>query len=92
MVESNKKKRKISKVINASDIGQFHFCSISWYLKKLGYKPESDLIDQGVSKHKKLGITIDNAKKYSKKSKLYKLAGILFFIISLVFLIFEVIS
>ena len=91
MIESNKKKTKISKVINASDIGQFHFCSISWYLKKLGYKPQSDLIDQGTSKHKKLGNTIDNTKKYSKKSKLFKLIGLLFLILSSIVLIIEVI-
>jgi len=90
-MDSNKKKRNISKVINASDIGQFNFCSISWHLKKLGYKPKSDLIDLGISKHKKLGITIDNTKKYSKKSKLFKLVGIFFLILSSIVLIIEVI-
>ena len=50
---------KKSDIISASDIGQFQYCSVSWYLKKCGYKSESPKLKIGSKKHSKIGEMID---------------------------------
>ncbi len=91
MTKDYRKKIQNSDIINASDISQFNYCSISWYLQKLGYKPDSIYLDEGTKKHKKHGNLIDKTENYDKKSKFFKTIGFLFLIISLLFLVFEVI-
>lgn len=91
MKDRYEKKRFNSKVINASEIGEFQYCSISWFLKKQGYKPESDFIDQGIIKHKKLGETIDITRRNLKKSRLLNLLGFILLALGFFILVFEVI-
>ncbi len=79
-----------SNVINASEIGQFHYCSISWYLQKLGYKPDSKVFIKGNMKHEKLGEAIDKSKDKKSLANIVLLIGILFLILSFLIMIFEV--
>lgn len=90
MDNTNRKRQSNSKVINASEIGQFNYCSISWYLQKKGYKPESFHMDQGILEHKKLGETIDNTEKDLRKSKFFMIAGNILLIIAIIIFVFEV--
>ena len=79
---------KDSDIISSSEIGQFNYCLIAWYLKKCGYEPKSKNIIIGKNKHIKIGKLIDktqlNIKKYRFIAALGYLLlffGILIFII-----------
>jgi hypothetical protein len=89
----DRRKNKISEndIISASEIGQYYFCSNAWYLQKCGFEPESPQIDIGIKKHEELGKIIDNTEKEIKKSNIFTLFGVLFLIISMLLLFFEVI-
>ena len=81
-----------SNIIRASEIGQYIFCSISWYLQKCGYKPISPNLEIGIKKHENLGIIIEKSKNKSKKSKALEIIGYLILIIGFFLIFFEVIS
>ena len=82
---------KHAEVISASEIGQFHYCSIAWYLRKCGYEPVSTLLEAGAEKHAQLGRVLDDAQTGVRRSMLFALAGFLLMIISFFIIIFEVI-
>jgi len=90
---SYKKKIKISEkdIISASEIGHYYFCSNAWFLQKCGFKPVSPQLDIGLKKHEALGKIISTTEKEIKKSNIFLLFGIIFLIISLLLLFFEVV-
>lgn len=77
-------------IINASEIGQYCFCSIAWYLQKCGYKPKSPLLEIGIKKHEDLGKIIESTEKNNKKSEVIAIAGYLLLIFGLFIFVFEV--
>ena len=77
-------------IIRASEIGQYCFCSISWYLQKCGYKPKSPFIESGIKKHKDLGKIIELSQKNSRKLKVFRIAGYIILFFGLYILISEV--
>lgn len=81
-----------SNIIRASEIGQYVFCSISWYLQKCGYRPISPNLEIGIKKHENLGRIIEKSKNKSKKSKALEIIGYLILIIGFFLIFFEVIS
>jgi hypothetical protein len=83
-------KKENSDIINASDIGQYYFCSIAWYLQKKGYKAESEDIKKGNFKHMMIGDVIDKTNQNIKKSYILKTIGFLFLIIAFINIFFEV--
>lgn len=80
-----------SDIIKASEIGQYHYCSISWYLQKCGYKPKSLMLDIGIKRHMELGKTIDNTQLKIKKYKLLAITGYILLIFGFLIFLFEVI-
>ncbi len=78
-------------VIRASEIGQYMYCSMAWYLQRCGYKPDSPLLDIGIQTHINLGKTIDSIRDETKRSRRYALLGCLFLIIAVVGIIVEVV-
>lgn len=82
---------KSTDVISASEIGQYHFCSIAWFLQKCGYQPKSQMLDIGLKKHMELGSLMDNAQANIRKSRVMSIIGYLLFIIGLLILLFGVI-
>ena len=78
-------------IINASDIGQYHYCSKSWFLQKCGYKPESDLIDKGIKKHIKTGKILDELKLKNHKYRAFAICGYLLFCVAIIIILLEVI-
>ena len=92
MVRNTKQTRfKESDLIKASEIGQYFYCSVSWYLQKYGYKPQSPLLEIGINKHVKLGDIIDYTETGKKKSRILASFGYLLLIVSVLIVIFEVI-
>ena len=78
-------------VIRASEIGQYHYCSMSWYLQKKGFQPKSPLLEAGTKKHIELGKTIDNVEHRIKKSRVFATVGWLILILAILILVFGVI-
>jgi len=82
---------KTTDIISASEIGQYHYCSIAWYLQRCGYEPKSPLLDIGIKKHVELGEVIDYTRTNIRKSKLFAIVGYLLLIATVLIIIFEVI-
>lgn len=78
-------------MLNASEIGQFRYCSVSWFLQRCGFKPESKSLELGEKKHFMLGETIDRVEESKNKiSQLRTVAYILLFL-GFLFFFFEVV-
>lgn len=90
MVEKDRNKR-YSDIINASEIGQFYFCSVSWYLQKKGFKPISKNLEIGTKKHENLGEIIDKTKVNSNRSKIFFILGIVILFLAFILFLFEVV-
>ena len=87
---SNNRKINKNSVISASEIGQFSYCSIAWFLQKQGFKPDSDLLQIGKKKHFEIGNLINNAEKNLLKSKILAWIGYIILFFSILIFIFEV--
>jgi hypothetical protein len=83
--------KKNDSLINASEIGQFSYCSVSWYLQKSGYQPESPSLDEGLTKHRELGEIIDNTRVDTIKSYVFTAVGVFLFFRSILLIVSEVI-
>ena len=81
-------KSKTMEILSASEIGQYHYCSISWLLQKCGYKPKSPALKTGLKKHVELGIIIDDTKTKSKRAKYLAYVGY-FLLIATVLIFFS---
>lgn len=92
MGDTKKDRFKRTDFINASEIGQYHYCSMAWYLQRCGYKPESPLLDVGTKKHGELGEIIDYSQMNAKKSRAFAIVGYLLLIAAILVVLFEVIS
>lgn len=78
-------------IISASEIGQYQYCSIAWYLQKCGYQPKSHMLDVGRKKHKEQGKIINYAQLNIKKSNRLASIGYLMLFLGVLIFIFEVI-
>ena len=83
---------KGTEIINASEIGQYHYCSMAWYLQKCGYEPKSPLLDVGIKKHTELGEIIDYTQINIKKSRVLAIVGYFLLIVAVLIVLFEVIT
>jgi hypothetical protein len=78
-------------IISASEIGQYHYCSVSWYLQKCGYEPKSPMLDIGTKKHIELGKVMDHAQANIKKCRAFAIVGYLLLILGVLIFLFGVI-
>jgi len=82
---------KVSNIIRASEIGQYCYCSIAWYLRKCGYEPVSPLLDIGKDKHKNLGKIIYHTQVITKRSKVFSIIGYILLIVAVLIILYGVI-
>ena len=82
---------KDTDIISASEIGQYHYCSIAWYLQKCGYEPKSPMLDIGAKKHVELGRIMDHTQTNIRRSRAFAVAGYLLLIFGILILLFGVI-
>jgi len=76
-----------SDILNASEIGQYHFCSVAWYLQRQGHEPKSPLLDVGTEKHIELGEAIDRVQISNRWSRVLSIIGyVLLTVVILIFL------
>ena len=50
---------KKTKVLSASEIGQYVYCSQAWFLRRCGCIPESPFLEAGKQAHVALGQRLD---------------------------------
>ena len=82
---------KNSDIISASEIGQYHYCSMAWYLQKCGYEAKSPFLEIGAKKHKELGFAIDHMNTNVKQSNFLAYFGYLLLIIGIMIFLIEVV-
>lgn len=63
-------------IIKASEVAQFCYCSVAWYLQRKGYQPESPSLEFGIETHKNLGTQIETISKREKGSKWLQWLGV----------------
>jgi len=90
MVRKRQAQLNRNKVLRASEIGQYMYCSIAWYLQRCGYQPDSPLLDVGKKIHVNLGNTIDDIQDEMKNSRRYALLGCLFLIVAIIGILYGV--
>ena len=82
---------KDTDIISASEIGQYHYCPIAWYLQKCGYEPKSPILDIGAKKHVELGRIMNHTQTNIRRSRSFAIAGYLLLILGILILLFGVI-
>jgi len=80
-----------NEIISASEIGQYTYCSIAWFLQRCGYKPDSPLLESGKKNHIYFGEKIDTIQNKLSVSKRLITGGILLLITAIFLTIIEVI-
>lgn len=90
MGHTTQAKFKERKILSASEIGQYNFCSVAWYLQRCGYKPRSDLLEIGAKKHTELGNIVNSAQKHATASRLLATAGYLLIAVAILLILIEV--
>ncbi|MDG6228779.1 MAG: hypothetical protein QCH96_02305 [Candidatus Thermoplasmatota archaeon] len=80
------------RLFHASEIGQFHFCSIAWYLQRCGYRPESPFLKKGTQTHDRVGKNLIQLDKRKKRIRFLRICAVGFFVIGLLIGVYEVVS
>jgi hypothetical protein len=75
-----------SDVLSASEIGQYIYCSHGWQLRRMGYEPESPLLEQGARTHAALGNKFDDFEVRLRSSRWCAVAGLILLSLSLLLL------
>lgn len=75
-----------SDVITASEIAQYAYCPISWYLKRSGCKPNTPGMVAGIEKHAKVGEKISQVHRKEKASRHFGWLGLVTFFVALLVL------
>lgn len=91
MKHPNKKNFDTSPIIRSSEIGQYLYCSMAWYLQRCGYQPQSKQLDEGTQKHISYGDSIDTIHHQKKRFSSYALLSIIFFVLALILIVLEVV-
>ena len=82
---------KDTDILSASEIGQYQYCSIAWYLQKCGYEPQSHFIGIGAKKHVELGHIMDSVQTKTTLSRALAILGYLLITIALLIILHGVI-
>jgi CRISPR-associated exonuclease Cas4 len=81
------KEQSLKPILKASEIGQFIYCPVAWYLQRQGYKVESPVLDRGLEEHFDMGQRIDIATGEEKKSGMMLLVGLGLIMISVLIIV-----
>ena len=87
----NKINENNSNILKASEIGQYHYCSISWKLIRDGYKPSSTKLKKGINNHFSHGKIIENTNYIIKRNNILLIISFILLFIALLIIFFEVI-
>lgn len=68
-----------SRVINASEIAQFSYCPVAWFLRRSGIELDARNLQElsaGLTQHKELGARIDEVQCIEKRAGIFAIAGV----------------
>jgi hypothetical protein len=82
---------KKTDVLNASEIGQYIYCSCAWWLQRCGHEPESPFLESGKQVHIAMGNKIDGLEGKMRYSRLLVLFGFVVLCVAFLLFSFEVI-
>lgn len=90
-MDRKKNRFNASRVLTASEIGQYHYCPVAWYLKRCGFEPESPALKEGINHHKEVGENIAHLPAQQHRSNIIQKIAILLILISILILLLGVI-
>ena len=67
---------KKPKIIASSEIGEYVYCPVGWYLHRTGHAPQSARIVQGTLAHFDMGLKVKKASQLKALSKIFKYLGL----------------
>lgn len=70
-------------IIKSSEIAQYEYCPVGWFLQKKGYEPKSPSIDVGKNIHIDLGEKITALQTKEKTSRYLLYIGLVLIIIAI---------
>jgi CRISPR/Cas system-associated exonuclease Cas4 (RecB family) len=69
------KRKNGDKAISASEISQYVYCPVSWYLKRKGVEPQSIGLKRGIDMHQKAGGRLTLLDRRERAADLFRLLG-----------------
>ncbi|HEC89691.1 MAG: hypothetical protein DRN12_05325 [Thermoplasmata archaeon] len=75
--------------IRSSELSEYLFCSVAWYLQRQGYKPDEKIFEEGHRKHIELGKTIDSLDRGRKITLLLEVTGTILILIAFILILQE---
>jgi CRISPR/Cas system-associated exonuclease Cas4 (RecB family) len=71
------KRKNGSSDITASEISQYAYCPVSWYLKRSGIPPHSDGLKRGRDEHEKAGSRLALLSRQETAASIFRLLAYL---------------
>lgn len=80
-------------IISASEIGEFYYCCLAWFLRKKGVKPKiseeaRQNLEKGIKRHEEMGKQIVNVEQQKIQATLFKYIGYGVLVFAIILLIF----
>jgi CRISPR/Cas system-associated exonuclease Cas4 (RecB family) len=69
------KRKNGYKAISASEISQYVYCPVSWYLKRTGVQPQSFGLKRGIDAHEKAGSRLIILERRERAAGMFRLLG-----------------
>jgi hypothetical protein len=69
------KRKNGFKAISASEISQYVYCPVSWYLKRCGVEPQSFGLKRGIDAHEKAGSRLILLERRKRAASMFRLLG-----------------
>ena len=91
MGKTKQKPLKRDDLVSASEIGQYNYCSLSWYLQRCGFKPDSPSLKIGKNAHIELGGTVDSIQIHNRRAKYATILGYLLLSFAAIIILFGVV-
>ena len=76
------KRENGSKAITASEISQYVYCPVSWYLRRSGVQPQSAGLKRGIGEHKKAGSRLVLLERREREAGIFRWLGALSFVLA----------
>ncbi len=70
-------------IVTASEISQYTYCPISWYLRRCGRTPESSGFERGINKHVEVGKRISLVQKQERSFRILRILEYLSLMVAL---------
>lgn len=69
------KRKNGNRAISASEISQYVYCPVSWYMKRTGEEPQSFGLKRGIDAHEKAGARLIILEGRERAAGIFRLLG-----------------